>query len=84
MTSPLAVADRPASKTGWPVPAALIALSVIPLTAGTFRLVQLAGGPEVTPVDDRFTGFPTPLVHIVRRPSGRRRSRPATPRGVLP
>jgi uncharacterized membrane protein len=50
---------------GWPVPAALVALSAIPLTAGTLRLVQLAGGPELMPADDRFTGFPTALVvHI--------------------
>jgi uncharacterized membrane protein len=50
---------------GWPVPAGLIALSAIPLTAGTLRLIQLSGGPEIMPADDRFTGFPTALVvHI--------------------
>ena len=50
----------------WPVPLGLVALSVIPLTAGTLRLVQLAGGPAVIPADHRFTGFPLPLVvHIV-------------------
>jgi len=50
----------------WPVPAALIALSAIPLTAGTLRLIQLSGGPELIPADDRFTGFPAALVlHIV-------------------
>jgi uncharacterized membrane protein len=50
----------------WPVPAALVALSVIPLTAGTLRLIQLAGGPAVLPADHRFAGFPLPLVvHIV-------------------
>ncbi len=55
--------DRPRS---WPVPAALIALSAIPLTAGTLRLVQLAGGPAIMPADHRFTGFPVPLVlHIL-------------------
>lgn len=54
------------SKTGWPIPAALIALSVIPLTAGALRLLQLAGGPAVIPADDRFAGSPAPLVvHIV-------------------
>ena len=43
-----------------------IALSAIPLTAGALRLVQLAGGPAVIPADDRFAGFPGPLVvHIV-------------------
>jgi uncharacterized membrane protein len=51
---------------GWPVPAGLVALSAIPLTAGALRLVQLAGGPQVMPADDRFTGFPAALVvHIV-------------------
>jgi len=51
---------------GWPVPAALLALSFIPLTAGSLRLVQLAGGPALMPADDRFTGFPTALVtHII-------------------
>jgi uncharacterized membrane protein len=50
----------------WPVPAALVALSVVPLVAGTLRLVQLAGGPAVMPADDRFTGVPVALVvHIV-------------------
>jgi uncharacterized membrane protein len=48
------------------VPVGLIALSVVPLTAGTLRLVQLAGGPELMPADDRFAGFPVALVtHIV-------------------
>jgi uncharacterized membrane protein YozB (DUF420 family) len=54
--------DRPRT---WPVPAALIALSAIPLTAGALRLVQLAGGPAVMPADHRFAGFPGALVaHI--------------------
>jgi len=55
--------DRPRS---WPVPAALVALSAIPLTVGTLRLVQLAGGPAIMPADHRFAGFPLPLaLHIV-------------------
>ena len=50
----------------WPLPVALIALSAIPLTAGTLRLIQLAGGPAVIPADHRFASFPLPLVvHIV-------------------
>jgi uncharacterized membrane protein len=50
----------------WPVPVALVALSAIPLAAGSLRLVQLAGGPALMPADDRFTGFPTALVvHII-------------------
>jgi len=66
MTTSL-LAPAPASrKSGWPVPAALLALSAIPLTAGALRLVQLAGGPAVMPADHRFTGFPAALVvHIL-------------------
>lgn len=53
-------------RAAWPVPVALIALSVIPLTAGALRLLQLSGGPAVIPADDRFAGFPAPLVvHLV-------------------
>lgn len=48
------------------VPVGLVALSVVPLTAGSLRLVQLAGGPDVVPADDRFAGFPVALVvHII-------------------
>ena len=44
----------------------LAALSVIPLVAGTLRLSQLAGGPNLLPVDPRFTSSALPLVtHIV-------------------
>lgn len=54
------------TRTGLPVPLALVALSAIPLTAGALRLVQLAGGPAVMPADDRFGTFPVALVvHIV-------------------
>jgi uncharacterized membrane protein len=50
----------------WPVPAALLALSVIPVAAGTLRLIQLAGGPAIIPADHRFAGFPAALIgHIV-------------------
>lgn len=49
----------------WPVPAGLVALSAIPLTAGALRLIQLSGGPALMPAEDRFAGFPTALVvHI--------------------
>ncbi len=48
------------------MPAALLALSAIPLAAGTLRLIQLAGGPAVIPADHRFTGVPLPLIaHIL-------------------
>ncbi len=70
MTSPVAARRRPASgprrAAGWPAAAALVALSLIPLTAGALRLVQLAGGPDALPADDRYAGFPAALItHIV-------------------
>jgi uncharacterized membrane protein len=50
----------------WRMPVALVALSAIPLTAGTLRLIQLAGGPAVIPADHRFAGLPIALVvHIL-------------------
>ena len=53
-------------RAGWPVPVALLALSLVPLTAGALRLLQLVGGPAAIPADDRFAAFPAPLVvHIV-------------------
>jgi uncharacterized membrane protein len=58
--------QRAGQPRGWPVPAALVALSAIPLAAGAVRLVQLAGGPWLVPADHQFTGFPAALViHIV-------------------
>jgi len=51
---------------GWPVPVALVALSAVPVVAGTLRLVQFAGGPQTMPADHRFDGLPLALVvHIV-------------------
>jgi uncharacterized membrane protein len=58
-------ATRPTRYTGW-VQVALIALVLIPAVAGTLRVVELAGGPQVTPADPRFTASPAPvIVHIV-------------------
>lgn len=51
--------------SGW-VPFALIALVVIPAIAGSLRLVELAGGPHLLPVNARMTASPAPVVvHIV-------------------
>lgn len=53
-------------RTDWLVPAALIALSLIPVAAGVFRLVQLGGGAEITPDNARFFAAPLPVVlHII-------------------
>jgi uncharacterized membrane protein YozB (DUF420 family) len=61
-------AKAPAKKawTAWRVPAALILLSIIPLTFGVLRLIQLAEGAEVTPENARFFAAPLPVIlHIV-------------------
>lgn len=48
------------------VPAALIALSVIPVAAGVVRLGELTGGAEITPENARFFAAPLPAVlHIL-------------------
>jgi uncharacterized membrane protein len=57
---------RPGARGGWSTAVALVVLSAIPLTVGVFRLVQLAGGPDLIPADHRFDGIPLALiVHIV-------------------
>lgn len=46
--------------------AALLLLSVIPLSAGAFRLATLVGGAEITPENARFFASPLPvLLHIL-------------------
>ncbi len=48
------------------VPAALIALSVVPVLAGAVRLGELTGGSEITPENVRFFAAPLPAVlHIL-------------------
>src|SRR5688572_27907941 len=54
------------SKSEWLIPVGLIALSVVPVVAGTARLVELASGGEITPANARFFAAPVPVVlHIV-------------------
>jgi uncharacterized membrane protein len=54
------------AKSEWLTPAGLIALSVVPVVAGIFRLVQLGGGAEITPDNTRFFAAPLPVVlHII-------------------
>ncbi len=54
------------TRVDWLVPAALIALSPVPVAAGVFRLVQLGGGAEITPDNVRFFAAPLPVVlHII-------------------
>jgi uncharacterized membrane protein len=52
--------------TDWLIPAGLIALAFIPVTAGMVRLVSLASGAAVTPDNVRFITAPIPVVlHII-------------------
>lgn len=53
------------TKSDWFIPAALIALSMVPAVAGIVRLAQLAGGANITPDNARFFAAPLPVVlHI--------------------
>lgn len=50
----------------WRVPAGLLALSFVPMAAGTARLTQLASGAAATATNQRFFDQPLPVVlHIV-------------------
>lgn len=46
----------------WMVPAGLVLLSLVPAVAGTARLAELAGNPEVTAANERFVAMPLPVV----------------------
>ena len=51
---------------GWWVQVVLLGLFVIPIVAGTSRLVELAGGPAILPTNPRVDASPLPvIVHIV-------------------
>ena len=57
---------RPGSRPRWTVVAGLSQLAQIPLVSGVLRLLQLAGGPQLMPVDPRFAASALPLLaHIV-------------------
>jgi uncharacterized membrane protein len=70
MTQDTALRSRPASQRGpgsrdgssWRVPVALVALTIIPLIAGSLRLLELAGGPQLLPANPRIDASPVPLV----------------------
>ena len=54
------------SKSGWLVPAGLVALSIVPAVAGIARLAELAGGAEITAANARFFAAPLPVVlHVL-------------------
>jgi uncharacterized membrane protein len=53
-------------RTGWLAPAGLIALTLVPMAAGTSRLAQLGTGATVTAENARFFDSPVPVVaHII-------------------
>ena len=53
-------------KAEWLIPAALVFLSIVPVLAGSARIVELTSGAEVTPDNARFFASPIPVVvHIV-------------------
>lgn len=59
-------ARRTRRRPEWLAPAGLIALSLVPMAAGTFRLTELASGAAPTPENARFFDSPVPVVvHIV-------------------
>ncbi len=52
-------------RSDWFIPACLIALSIVPMAGGAFRLAQLGGDAAITPDNARFYIDPLPVVlHI--------------------
>ncbi|MPZ95402.1 MAG: DUF2306 domain-containing protein [Propionibacteriales bacterium] len=63
-----AAQHRPGVRDGssWRVPVALVVLSFVPVVAGSLRLLEVAGGPQVLPANPRVDAVPAPVVvHIV-------------------
>ena len=47
-------------------PSALVVLSLIPVVAGSLRLLEIAGGPQLMPTNPRIDASPAPLVvHVL-------------------
>ncbi|MGY1718305.1 DUF2306 domain-containing protein [Blastococcus sp. SYSU DS0552] len=64
MTTAAPTTSRPRRR--WLVPAALIALALVPLLAGAARLIELSGGAAALPEPPRSAAAPVPLVvHIL-------------------
>ena len=56
----------PIAGSAWRVPVALVILSIVPVVAGSLRLLEIAGGPQLLPVNPRIDAVPAPVVvHIV-------------------
>jgi uncharacterized membrane protein len=55
-----------ASGPSWRVPVWLVALSLIPVIAGSLRVLEIAGGPHILPTNPRIDAVPAPVVvHII-------------------
>ena len=55
----------PSARREWPLPAALILLSLVPVVAGAARVAELTGGAGITADNARFFAAPLPvLTHI--------------------
>ncbi|ANJ26138.1 DUF2306 domain-containing protein [Agromyces aureus] len=53
-------------RTEWLAPAGLIALTLVPMAAGSSRLAQLGSGAQVTAENARFFDSPVPVIaHII-------------------
>jgi uncharacterized membrane protein len=54
------------ARASWSTPLALVALTLIPVIAGSLRLLELGGGPQVLPENPRIDAVPAPVViHII-------------------
>ena len=52
--------------SGWRVPVALVVLSIVPVVAGSLRLLEVAGGPHLLPENPRIDASPAPVVlHVL-------------------
>jgi uncharacterized membrane protein len=52
--------------SAWRVPVALVALSAVPVIAGSLRVLEVAGGPQVLPTNPRIDASPAPVVvHVL-------------------
>lgn len=63
-----AMLRRPGGRGGssWQVPVALVLLSIVPVVAGSLRLLELFGGPQVLTDNPRVADSPTPVVlHVI-------------------
>ena len=48
--------------SSWPIPLALVVVSLIPVIAGSLRLLEIAGGPELLPTNPRIDASQAPVV----------------------